>query len=167
MCDIKARQVHTIFPFSLPSSSSVTHYILPSIWCQHSFGPIALSLFANTRHRLLNMKTTTLIVSAASLGAAYPGLLGAHSKHDVLHSFQEHSEVESEHDKRQLLGNLLGGVTESASALLDTVSGIVGSVAAAVDLDNKRPEKGFEFRAPGPNDSRGPCPGLNLLANYG
>jgi len=32
---------------------------------------------------------------------------------------------------------------------------------------SKRPEAGYTFQAPGPDDSRGPCPGLNLLANHG
>lgn len=43
-----------------------------------------------------------------------------------------------------------------------------GSVAQGVlNPSDKRPESGYTFQAPGPNDSRGPCPGLNLLANYG
>lgn len=61
----------------------------------------------------------------------------------------------------------LGGLIGSVTALLGTVRGLLGSVANAVDLNNKRPEPGFTFQNPGPNDSRGPCPGLNLLANYG
>ncbi|RDA95228.1 hypothetical protein CP533_1908 [Ophiocordyceps camponoti-saundersi (nom. inval.)] len=31
----------------------------------------------------------------------------------------------------------------------------------------KRDANGFYFQPPGPNDSRGPCPGLNALANHG
>ena len=62
-------------------------------------------------------------------------------------------------EKRQLLGQV--------GNLLNDVDGLLGSVASAVDLDNKRPEPGYEFQEPGPNDSRGPCPALNLLANYG
>jgi hypothetical protein len=43
-----------------------------------------------------------------------------------------------------------------------------GSVASGLlNPNDKRPESGYTFQAPGPNDSRGPCPGLNLLANYG
>ncbi|KAF2084124.1 hypothetical protein K490DRAFT_76043 [Saccharata proteae CBS 121410] len=53
------------------------------------------------------------------------------------------------------------------STLTNTVEGLLGSVAESVNPDNLRPEPGYEFQAPGPNDSRGPCPGLNLLANYG
>jgi hypothetical protein len=58
-------------------------------------------------------------------------------------------------------GDALGGLT-------GTVKGLLGSVAQGIlNPDNKRPEPGFEFIEPGPGDSRGPCPGLNLLANYG
>lgn len=40
-----------------------------------------------------------------------------------------------------------------------------GSVAEGIlNPDDKRPEQGYEFQAPGPGDSRGACPGLNLLA---
>jgi hypothetical protein len=53
-------------------------------------------------------------------------------------------------------------------SLGDIVDGLLSSVGQAiVKQDNKRPEPGYEFKDPGPNDSRGPCPGLNLLANYG
>ena len=108
------------------------------------------------------MKTAAVIVGAAGLSAAYPGMMGAGSKEDVLRTFHEGSKSESQHEKR-----LLGGLLPSVGSLLESVDGLLGSVAAAVDLDNKRPEPGYEFKAPGPNDSRGPCPGLNLLANYG
>lgn len=73
--------------------------------------------------------------------------------------------MEKDHEKRQ--GNLIGGLIGGVSALAGTIGGLVGSVAASVDLDNKRPEPGYAYQAPGPNDSRGPCPGLNLLANHG
>ncbi|KAF2165505.1 hypothetical protein M409DRAFT_36912 [Zasmidium cellare ATCC 36951] len=62
-------------------------------------------------------------------------------------------------EKRQLLGTV--------GNLLNDVSGLLGSVASSIDPDNFRPESGYDFQAPGPNDSRGPCPGLNLLANHG
>jgi hypothetical protein len=40
-----------------------------------------------------------------------------------------------------------------------------GSIAEGVlNPNDKRPEPGFEFQAPKASDSRGPCPGLNLLA---
>lgn len=56
--------------------------------------------------------------------------------------------------------DLIGGLVSDVESLL-------GSVASSINPDNKRPEPGYVFKAPGPNDSRGPCPGLNLLANYG
>lgn len=61
-------------------------------------------------------------------------------------------------DKRQLLGQV--------DNLLNDVSGLLGSVASSINPDNYRPEPGYDFKAPGPGDSRGPCPGLNLLANH-
>jgi hypothetical protein len=71
---------------------------------------------------------------------------------------------EAEKREAQLLnplGNLL-------SALGDSVSGLLNSVGQAIVVkSNLRPEPGYKFEAPGPGDSRGPCPGLNLLANYG
>lgn len=61
----------------------------------------------------------------------------------------------------------LGGLGGLVGTLLDDVDGLLGSVASSIDPDNKRPEPGYVFKAPKPTDSRGPCPGLNLLANYG
>ncbi|CAK3996732.1 Aromatic peroxygenase [Lecanosticta acicola] len=51
--------------------------------------------------------------------------------------------------------------------LANDVQGLLGSIATSVDPENRRPEPGYHFREPRPNDSRGACPGLNLLANYG
>jgi hypothetical protein len=47
------------------------------------------------------------------------------------------------------------------------VEGITGSVASIVDKNNKRPDAAHPYQAPGPTDQRGPCPGLNTLANHG
>jgi hypothetical protein len=48
----------------------------------------------------------------------------------------------------------------------DDANNHLGSVAQGVlNPNDKRPEPGYEFQAPGAGDSRGPCPGLNLLAN--
>jgi hypothetical protein len=59
-------------------------------------------------------------------------------------------------------------VGDVVGALTGTIEGLVGSVAEGLlNPDNKRPELGYEFKEPGLRDSRGPCPGLNLLANYG
>lgn len=105
------------------------------------------------------MKTFTyLLLALPSLSAAFPGLMGTGSREDIESYLRERlvEERSVEVEERGLI-----------DSLLNTVKGLLGSVAAAVDLDNKRPEAGYEFKAPGPNDSRGPCPGLNLLANYG
>ena len=60
----------------------------------------------------------------------------------------------------------LGGLGQLGNVVND-LKGTLGSVSGALDLDNKRPEPGFEYVEPLETDSRGPCPGLNLLANYG
>lgn len=109
--------------------------------------------------------TTSLVLALPALAAAYPGLMGTHSREEIEHMLHAKRDADAakkaEAEKRQLLnlpvlGNLVG-----------TIAGLVGSVAASVDPDNLRPEPGYEFQAPGDGDSRGPCPGLNLLANYG
>lgn len=77
-------------------------------------------------------------------------------------------------------------VSTLISTVTNDIKGISGSIATGVlNPSDKRPEAGYTFQAPGPNDSRGPCPGalhhkhsrkyfktnnligLNLLANYG
>jgi len=104
------------------------------------------------------MKTTFFLLGLPALGMAFPGMAGV--KDDVLSDLKEQRAAEAaqaELEKRQgLLGTLLGDV-----------NGLLGSIASSVSSDNKRPEPGYTFEEPGPNDSRGPCPGLNLLANYG
>lgn len=65
------------------------------------------------------------------------------------------------------LAGALGQLTTTLTNTVGIVTGLLGSVASSVDPENLRPEPGYTFQAPGPNDSRGPCPGLNLLANYG
>ncbi|KAI5365032.1 Putative chloroperoxidase [Septoria linicola] len=90
------------------------------------------------------MKVSTLLALPA-LAAAYPGV--------------DKETAASELEKRQSLNQVTN--------LVNDVSGIVGSVASSINPDNLRPEKGFVFKEPGPGDARGPCPGLNLLANYG
>lgn len=60
------------------------------------------------------------------------------------------------------------GLSGALDSLGDLIPGLLGSVTeGTLDLSNKRPEPGYPFIAPGPGDSRGPCPGLNLLANHG
>ncbi|KAF2705100.1 hypothetical protein K504DRAFT_107066 [Pleomassaria siparia CBS 279.74] len=99
------------------------------------------------------------LLALPALSAAYPGMMGASRAEMEEYLRQRHVE-EAEPEKRQLLP---GAIT----SLTSTITGLLGSVASAVDPSNKRPEAGYTFQAPGPSDSRGPCPGLNLLANYG
>ena len=102
------------------------------------------------------MKSILCILATCTLGIAYPGLLGTTSEEDIVRQFAERNVAE----ERQ-------GLLPSVSSLLNDVAGLLGSVASSVDPDDYRPEPGYEFKKPGPKDSRGPCPGLNLLANYG
>lgn len=108
------------------------------------------------------MRPTVLVLGLPALSLAFPSPTGAGSKDDILNNLLGHQQAGAEAEQQQvekrqgLLGSLLGDV-----------SGLLGSLASSVEPDNKRPEPGFEFQAPGPNDSRGPCPGLNLLANHG
>ena len=105
------------------------------------------------------MKSGYIILALSSTVLAFPSSFGGQSRHDALHELRE-ARSTSDFEKRQEL-------IPSLSSVLNDVDGILGSVASAVDLDNYRPEPGYDFQEPGPNDSRGPCPGLNLLANHG
>jgi hypothetical protein len=109
----------------------------------------------------------SLLLALPALSAAYPGMAGMQSKSQMEEYLRaRHTETEAEEaalKERQLIPDLIGSV----QALTNTISGLLGSVANAVNPNNKRPEPGYDFQAPGPNDSRGPCPGLNLLANHG
>lgn len=68
-------------------------------------------------------------------------------------------------EKRLLgLGSTVSGVLTGAGGIL---SGLVGAIAQNVNPNDKRPDAAHPFQAPGPTDQRGPCPGLNTLANHG
>lgn len=69
------------------------------------------------------------------------------------------------HEKRILglgetVGNLVGGVG-------DLLDGLVGSLASLGNGEVRVPDADHPFQEPGPSDQRGPCPGLNALANHG
>ncbi|GAA6036391.1 hypothetical protein JCM8097_001698 [Rhodosporidiobolus ruineniae] len=49
----------------------------------------------------------------------------------------------------------------------DLVNGLSGALATGVKESDRRPDADHPFQAPGPTDQRGPCPGLNTLANHG
>ena len=70
-----------------------------------------------------------------------------------------------DHEKRILglgetVDNLLGGVG-------DLLDGLLGSLPSLVNGETRVPDAAHPFQAPGPTDQRGPCPGLNTLANHG
>lgn len=114
-----------------------------------------------------------LLISGSCTTYAFPGMV---SREEMAKRAFTESHANAKRDaeqltERQLLGGLLGSVPsilgDTVGALTGTLEGLIGSVAESVNPDNKRPEPGYTFQAPGPGDSRGPCPGLNLLANYG
>jgi len=115
------------------------------------------------------MKAAFFLLGLPSLGMAFPGMMGIKSREEAMQMLKREAETEaqSSEDKRDVLSDITSGVTASVGTLVNDVAGLLGSVASSVDPDNKRPEAGYTFQEPGPNDSRGPCPGLNLLANYG
>jgi hypothetical protein len=87
---------------------------------------------------------------------------------EYLRARHAEADVETEVlEERYLIPNVVSELVGSVQALTNTVNGLLGSAANAVNQNNKRPEPGYDFQAPGLNDSRGPCPGLNLLANHG
>lgn len=103
-----------------------------------------------------------IVLTLPAFSYALPGLMGSHSREEIESLLLSKRAKEEKRDP-QGLGDLIGSI----SALTNTITGLLGSVASAIDLDNKRPEPGYTFKAPEAGDSRGPCPGLNLLANYG
>jgi hypothetical protein len=115
-----------------------------------------------------------LLISSSCTTYAFPGMA---SREEMAKRYFDESQAsnpvrrEAEHLTERQSDGLLGSVTsilgDTVGALTGTLEGLLGSVAESVNPDNKRPEPGYTFQAPGPNDSRGPCPGLNLLANYG
>jgi hypothetical protein len=115
------------------------------------------------------MRFTKIITLALpAFAAAYPGMMGGASFRSEMEDYLR-AEI-----KREALENsnaepqLLNGIRGLLGALGDTVGGLLNSVGNAIVVkSNLRPEPGYTFMAPGPNDSRGPCPGLNPLANYG
>ncbi|KAK1031227.1 hypothetical protein LTS16_018196 [Friedmanniomyces endolithicus] len=113
------------------------------------------------------MKASLLLLGLPALGLAYPGMMGDMSREEALQMLREKRDAElvaeSQPEKRQILSGLVGSVSQ----LVSDVGGLLGSVASSVDPADKRPEPGYTYKDPVSGDSRGPCPGLNLLANYG
>ncbi|OJD33750.1 heme-thiolate peroxidase [Diplodia corticola] len=71
---------------------------------------------------------------------------------------------------RQLGTGIINGVTTllggTVEAVVDSVLGLIPT-DDAVDGHKRFPEDDYPFKAPGDTDQRGPCPGLNTLANHG
>jgi hypothetical protein len=135
------------------------------------------NLFTPHQHlQLLTFLLITLLVAAVTmrftqaialvlpaLAAAYPGMAGSRAEMEEHFRAQMKREAEAEADPQ-----LLNGLGNLVNSLGDSVKGLLNSVGQAIVVkSNKRPEPGFDFQAPGPGDSRGPCPGLNTLANHG
>ncbi|KAF4994431.1 hypothetical protein FDECE_13131 [Fusarium decemcellulare] len=82
----------------------------------------------------------------------------------------EAGETEKRNEPRQLNTGVVGGVVSvlggTVEAVVDNVLGLIPTNKAVKGLQ-KFPEPSHPFRAPGPTDQRGPCPGLNTLANHG
>ncbi|KAM0269230.1 hypothetical protein ACHAPA_004500 [Fusarium lateritium] len=79
---------------------------------------------------------------------------------------QEKKQPEARALKTGVVGgvvSLLGGTVE---AVVDNVLGLIPTNKAVKGLQ-KFPEASHPFKAPGSTDQRGPCPGLNTLANHG
>ncbi|KAG9590195.1 hypothetical protein KCU77_g2505, partial [Aureobasidium melanogenum] len=113
------------------------------------------------------MKFNLAIAGAVlpSIAMGFPQMMGG-SREDMIKMLEKRA-AEEQLAKRE--PQVLSTVTGLLSTVVNDVRGLLeGSVAEGVlNPSDKRPEPGYTFQAPGPNDSRGPCPGLNLLANYG
>jgi hypothetical protein len=62
------------------------------------------------------------------------------------------------------LGETVGNALTGAGGLLE---GLLGSIAQLNDGETKVPDAAHPFQSPEPSDQRGPCPGLNAMANHG
>jgi hypothetical protein len=134
------------------------------------------------------MRFQNLLLGAAlaASAAAYPSMGGEKSapsleKKGCPFGFDKVAKRDSEStediEKRQLLGlgsedGLLGlGLGETVGNALTGVGGLLegllGSVAQLNNGETRVPDAAHPFQAPGPTDQRGPCPGLNAMANHG
>lgn len=110
--------------------------------------------------------TQALVLGLPAFSAAYPGM-GSMSKAEMTEYLQKRQLQDTALEERQVLSGVVTGLIGTVQALTNTISGLLGAVANNISPGNKRPEPGYDYKAPGPSDSRGPCPGLNLLANHG
>ncbi|RAR12511.1 aromatic peroxygenase [Stemphylium lycopersici] len=120
-----------------------------------------------------------LLLSAliAPSAFAFPWL-----KPEGLEAFLNHPEARAEVQRqlqsrdstaqqpRQLGTGLLPGLVDllegTLQAVLDPIIGLIPTQDSVKGL-KRFPEANYPFQNPGPTDQRGPCPGLNTLANHG
>ncbi|KAF2870108.1 hypothetical protein BDV95DRAFT_608130 [Massariosphaeria phaeospora] len=93
------------------------------------------------------------------------------ARRQIERRLNEHQEkTESQNSPRQLGTGLLSGVVDlvggTLKAVVDPIFGLLPTNDAVKGL-KRFPEKNYPFKAPGSTDQRGPCPGLNTLANHG
>lgn len=85
------------------------------------------------------MKYSLALLSVSSLGLAFPAV-------------QNDLEARQRQGLVDTIGDGVGGLLTN---LAENVESLLGSVAESVNPDNLRPEPGYVFMEPGPNDSRG------------
>ncbi|ETS73157.1 hypothetical protein PFICI_15102 [Pestalotiopsis fici W106-1] len=124
------------------------------------------------------MRISTVIVALSAPHAlAFPWLTP-----DGMNALLNHPEARQEIDRRleeyrsgkakerDLIGGIVGGLGSllggTLQAVLDNVLGLIPTSEAVKGLQ-RFPQSDHPFQAPGPTDQRGPCPGLNTLANHG
>ncbi|KAF2676846.1 hypothetical protein K458DRAFT_379372 [Lentithecium fluviatile CBS 122367] len=93
------------------------------------------------------------------------------ARHEIKRRLEEHERTQSDQiASRQLSTGLVNGVVTllggTLKAVVDPILGLIPTNDAVKGL-KKFPEANYPFQAPGPTDQRGPCPGLNTLANHG
>lgn len=86
----------------------------------------------------------------------------------------ENTESETRETREEIEKRLLGldlGLGETVDNLVggvgDLLDGLLGSLPSLVNGEVRIPDAAHPFQEPGPSDQRGPCPGLNVLANHG
>lgn len=104
----------------------------------------------------LNVKTVLLGVATASLTAAWPTAILDAASHDPQVLKRAEEEVAKAMQARQ------SNSASAATSLFEPVP-IFDAKAQYIDVSAG---SGHEYVPPGPGDLRGPCPGLNALANH-
>ncbi|KAF5847163.1 hypothetical protein GGP41_003481 [Bipolaris sorokiniana] len=111
------------------------------------------------------MRSTVLLLLATPSALAFPWL-----KPEGLEALLNHPEARAE-VKRQLQSRNAASVeprqlVDTLKPVLDPLLGLIPTSDSVKGL-RRFPEADYPFQPPGPTDQRGPCPGLNTLANHG